>query len=104
MNAIDITDQRFGRLLAFKQAPKDAHGRLRWHCRCDCGNECIVRSSDLRYLKVQSCGCLRAEVTSAQTIARFQGKRKRNDPPPQGTDAALDLAAMWPERNHAEES
>ncbi len=29
-----------------------------WLCRCDCGNEKVVRGSSLKGMKVKSCGCL----------------------------------------------
>jgi len=29
-----------------------------WFCQCDCGNNHIVATSDLKSNKVQSCGCL----------------------------------------------
>lgn len=34
----------------------DKNGRTAWKCKCDCGNEKIVRGSDLRTGKITSCG------------------------------------------------
>ena len=58
---IDITDQRFGRLVAQYISGKDSRGEKIWHCICDCGNETDVLSSNLRKGYTQSCGCLQRE-------------------------------------------
>lgn len=36
----------------------------RYRCRCDCGNECIVRGSNLRNGNTKSCGCAKNEWLS----------------------------------------
>ena len=51
-----IAGQRFGMLTAVEPAEK-VYGRSAWLCRCDCGNERIVRSSDLKGDRIWSCGC-----------------------------------------------
>lgn len=44
---VDITGQRFGRLTAIKLIPREertwSNKERAWLCKCDCGNECIVR-------------------------------------------------------------
>ena len=60
---IDLTRQRFGRLVVEKRvdnyiSPKGLKFS-QWLCKCDCGNECVVRSIHLRTGYVQSCGCLK---------------------------------------------
>lgn len=55
--AIDITGQRFGKLVAIKKAP-NRNGKTYWLCKCDCGNEKEVQTSHLRCGKIKSCGCL----------------------------------------------
>lgn len=54
----DITNQRFGKLLVIKQAPRQEKKQSAWICLCDCGIECIKRGTALRYGWVQSCGCM----------------------------------------------
>lgn len=54
--AENLTGQRFGMLVALRRAPNQ-NGRTCWVCRCDCGNERIVISRDLKRGKVRSCGC-----------------------------------------------
>jgi hypothetical protein len=58
---IVLSGQRFGRLLVLTREAPEPH-RARWHCLCDCGRMHIVEGTDLRAGKVQSCGCLRAEM------------------------------------------
>lgn len=57
---INITGQRFGRLIAIKPVGKNPHGRdTLWLCKCDCEASITVAVSVLRYGRVRSCGCLR---------------------------------------------
>lgn len=62
---IDLTGQRFGRLVVIGRAdpPVDNQGAARWHCRCDCGNETDVVGYSLRREDTGSCGCLQKERT-----------------------------------------
>ena len=64
MPLIDITGQRFGRLTVLARAGSGA-SHARWRVRCDCGKEKDVSGRHLRSGDIRSCGCLRAEVTSA---------------------------------------
>jgi hypothetical protein len=54
---LDKTGQRFGRLVAVRY-----HGDKMWLCRCDCGNETLVRGSTLVNAQSRSCGCLHSEL------------------------------------------
>lgn len=58
--AIDLTGQRFGRLVVIDRAV-ELPG-VWWNCQCDCGKQTKVRSSQLRYGFTKSCGCLRDEL------------------------------------------
>jgi len=33
-------------------------GRYYWNCKCDCGNNTVVCTRDLRSFRIKSCGCL----------------------------------------------
>lgn len=57
--AIDLTEQRFGRLVALYS--KSFNGRLKWLCQCDCGNQVWVNTGGLRNGGTKSCGCLNKE-------------------------------------------
>ena len=64
---IDLTGQRFGRLVVIEKAPPlGGVTNAVWRCRCDCGNEVSVRSPSLRKGESQSCGCLRAEYSKGR--------------------------------------
>ena len=58
---IDISGQRFGRLVALRSTEQRKGTCIVWECRCDCGNTVYATSSELRYSKVLSCGCLPKE-------------------------------------------
>lgn len=61
---IDLTGIRFGRLTVIKETvcPRNTKDRSRyWLCKCDCGNEHITSSTNLRKGCTKSCGCLQRE-------------------------------------------
>src|SRR5688572_25134630 len=64
---IDLMGQRFGKLLVMEfhgttTGTGDKGKRARWKCTCDCGNETIVSSSNLRMGKVIGCGKCRSKI------------------------------------------
>lgn len=62
----DISNQRFGRLVAlYPTAKRDRKLCVYWHCRCDCGTETDVTSEQLLSNKYKSCGCLKRENQEA---------------------------------------
>jgi len=61
---IDLTGQRFGRLLVIKQVGKSKTGGPLWLCQCICGKEIIVQSSNLKNGHTKSCGCLQKEIVT----------------------------------------
>lgn len=62
MKRIDLAGKRFERLTVVRRAPlyidNQGHPRIRYICRCDCGNEVIVFGRNLRKGNTKSCGCL----------------------------------------------
>lgn len=57
-NRINLTGQRFGKLIAlYPIYSKEKNTHTKWHCKCDCGNECDIDMGNLRSGKSQSCGC-----------------------------------------------
>ncbi len=54
--AVDITGQRFGRLVAVSHVL--IKGRNSWFCDCDCGNKTVVEIYNLDKGVTTSCGCL----------------------------------------------
>lgn len=60
-NRIDLTNQRFGKLVAEEWVPKYKGSEGRWKCRCDCGNISYVPTYHLRCGNTKSCGCGRID-------------------------------------------
>jgi len=56
---LDITEKRFGRLIAKYRLPNINPSK--WFCRRDCGNEKTIALSNLTSGRQQSCGCLHIE-------------------------------------------
>lgn len=56
MKALDLTNQRFGKLIALHKAPKKDR-YTRWICQCDCGKITEVRTDYLTSGHTVSCGC-----------------------------------------------
>lgn len=57
---IDLTGQRFGRLVVMERAENKGNA-VTWLCKCDCGAETLVSGKDLRRGHTQSCGCFHRE-------------------------------------------
>ena len=64
--AIDLTGKEFGRLTVIEKRGSDKHGNAMWLCKCECGNEVIVRSSNLRNGNTVSCGCYNRDKIKEQ--------------------------------------
>lgn len=56
---LDLNGQRYAKLTVLGPA-ENVGGRTAWRCRCDCGNEVIVKTCHLRNGHVTSCGCVHA--------------------------------------------
>ena len=72
---IDLTNNRFGKLIVVKEVDRvecpDGLNKTRWRrrflCKCDCGNEKIIRMMALSTGHAKSCGCLRWKHNHTQT-------------------------------------
>lgn len=53
---------KFGRLTVLGEA-ENIGKQAAWLCQCECGNQIVVRSSDLRNGRTTSCGCFHKERT-----------------------------------------
>lgn len=54
----NLTNQRFGKLIALEPTKERLNGQVIWKCLCDCGNITYIRSYNLISGSCQSCGCL----------------------------------------------
>jgi len=65
---IDETGNRYGRLTVLEQFFDAEESKAQWICKCDCGNETLVRGDSLRSGSTKSCGCLH---TFPEGVAAF---------------------------------
>jgi hypothetical protein len=76
MRLIDLTGQRFGRLVVIERAKSGRH--TRWICKCDCGKSTQVYAHDLRRgdtRATRSCGCLQRELTRKRVTKDVTGQK-----------------------------
>lgn len=65
-NIIDLTGQRFGRLVVIECAGRTKQRNGLWRCKCDCGTIVLASQSNLNkgtkeWGGTKSCGCLKAD-------------------------------------------
>lgn len=63
---IDLTNQRFGRLVVLHRGDNNNQGKPRWVVKCDCGNVIQVCGTSLKSGNTQSCGCIKSEIVVAK--------------------------------------
>lgn len=76
---IDITGQRFGRLLVMSLT-RDEKGRRAWICRCDCGKDFLTYAGRLKHGNPRSCGCGVILATIARSTSHGQSRRGQKTP------------------------
>ena len=54
---INLTGQRFGRLVVTERGMNSSSGQARWICLCDCGGHAETTGNNLRRGRTTSCGC-----------------------------------------------
>lgn len=70
-NFIDITGQRFGRLVAVEYV-----GNKKWLFQCDCGNTKIICKKSVINGDTKSCGCLARELTAKRSASIYGNLRE----------------------------
>lgn len=71
---IDLTGQRFGRLIVIRRDSESQCKETYFLCKCDCGELRSIRATRLRNGSTLSCGCLRRET--CQSRATTHGQRR----------------------------
>ena len=62
MKKENLLGQKFERLLVIAEAePVGVKKRAAWLCQCDCGNQKVVKSEELKSGDTKSCGCWNQE-------------------------------------------
>lgn len=80
---IDITGQRFGKLLITHKKQNDPNDPIKqrrigawWYADCDCGaKDIIVKGAYLRAGRVQSCGCYNKEASHEKNMIDLTGQK-----------------------------
>lgn len=77
---IDLTGQKFGRLTVIERGPDyvkpSGKHEIKWHCRCECGNEIDVLGENLKRGVSRSCGCYRKETTRSRTATHGESNTR----------------------------
>ena len=72
--AKNLIGQRFDRLTVIAKSEKrDKSGWVQWVCKCDCGNEIVVNSGNLKKGNTRSCGCIFTEAMSGEANPLWKG-------------------------------
>lgn len=75
MKLIDITGQRFGRLLVVSISGASGNKRF-WNCKCDCGTEKAISGNGLKAGDSKSCGCLNRELVVSRPTTHGMSKTR----------------------------
>ena len=71
----DLIGQRFGKLTVTGDSGNRKGRCILWTCRCDCGNEILLKRVDLTSGNVQSCGCVQRPHASKKQMEELTGKQ-----------------------------
>lgn len=68
----DMIGKRFGKLTVVKRqgthVTPSGQKKVTWLCKCDCGNDTVVTSEDLKSGHTKSCGCLPTKTRGSGLI------------------------------------
>ena len=69
MKALDLTDMRFGSLIAVGRSENQRKGNsVVWNCLCDCGKTCTAPTNQLNVGNKLSCGCKKSKDLTGLTF------------------------------------
>lgn len=74
--ASNLIGQVFGRLTVVSRTVRRTSSgvsRVFWVCACSCGNQHTVKTAELKSGRVRSCGCLRKDLLSGNTLGLKHG-------------------------------
>lgn len=78
MKPLDLIGSRFSRLVVISGSQKVGKRFGYRLCRCDCGKELVVYTTDLRIGHTKSCGCLSRDRTTERNLTHGMGKTRAN--------------------------
>jgi hypothetical protein len=59
---VEMIGRRFGRVIVLSEDKRDSQGIIYYKCLCDCGNQKIIKGTNLRAGITKSCGCYNREI------------------------------------------
>ena len=72
--AENLLNQKFGRLTVIARAENHVQpsgkSYTQWLCRCECGNEVVVRSANLKKGHTKSCGCWQRDKVTTHGLKK----------------------------------
>ena len=80
---IELTGQRFGRLVVIGRSRETRTQGVYWDCICDCGTKKVIIGSSLRGGVTKSCGCIVVENCTAHGLNKlpeasiYRGMKRR---------------------------
>ena len=77
MARLNLVGERFDKLLVIESVRTTPSGQ-EWLCRCDCGNECLKITTQLRRKVRKLGGCRACEIASRSETNTKHGGRKQN--------------------------
>lgn len=80
---LELTGSRFGNWIVLEKGDLGSRGEIFWLCKCDCGNEKLVRAGLLRSGNSSSCGCTRGKhrMSKSRTYKSWDSMRQRCNNP-----------------------
>ena len=85
---VDLTGQRFGKLVVLSEvAERDKGWNVWWECLCDCGKKSKVRMGSLRNGDTTTCGCSRSENIVGNRYGNLTVMRK--------TEKRINKTVVW---------
>ena len=78
MRFIDLTGQRFGRLVVIERVENAKDKHPQWLCKCDCGTIKVIKGKHLRNGDIVSCGCYAKEQRLLSTTKHGFAHTKLN--------------------------
>jgi hypothetical protein len=104
---VDLTDMKFGRLMAIERSATRRRHVSEWVCRCECGKTLNVSTDKLNSGNTKSCGCLQRDKARARLrthgasntpeyrIWRSMRERCRLRPHPRYGGRGIDVCDRW---------
>lgn len=67
----ELTDQKFGKLIALRENGRDNHGKVLWECRCECGEIITVIGEGLTRGNTKGCPDCKFENLTGQKFGKL---------------------------------